>query len=134
MPVTDEIWTTTAQGNHYGRELFNGFFHWAVTNGLTAHAGGGQGSATPLGATTVNRFTTVGSAGDSALLTTPAAGGLSQVVVNHGANAMDLFPASGHNIILADGTDLGANAALSIPAGSLTWLVSLSDTTWLVLL
>ena len=132
MPVSREIWTYEAQGNHYGRELFNGFFHLGVTNGLTAFATGGQGGATALGQTTVNRFTIVASAGDSAILTTPAAGGLLQVVINHGANAMNLFPAVGHNIILANGTDLGANAAISIPAGSLVWLVSLDDNTWLV--
>jgi hypothetical protein len=132
MPVSREIWTFENQGNHYGRELFYGFFHCGVTNGLAANASGSQGGATALGATTVNRFTTVAGAGHSAILTTPAAGGLLQIVINHGANAMNLFPASGHNIILANGTDLGANTALSVPAGSLVWLVSLDDNTWLV--
>lgn len=82
-------------------------------NGITAHAGGGQGSATPLPAM-INRVTTVATAADSVLL--PAAVvGLEITVVNAtAATSMNVFP---------NGTDaingLGASAAFAV-AGTKT--------------
>lgn len=131
MPVSREVHTFEAQGNFYGRQLFYRLLHLDVTNNLAAKAGGGQSGATTW-ITPGARFTTVASPGDSALLPLPVAPGLIQIVYNHGANAMDLFPQSGHNIVLVDGTDLGVDAALSMAAGSATKLISLSATTWLV--
>jgi hypothetical protein len=80
-------------------------------NGITAHAGGGQSSATPLNAM-INRVTTVASAGDSVVL--PAAvPGLELTVVNATAtNSMNVFP---------NGTDsinaLSASTAFGVAAG-----------------
>lgn len=79
-------------------------------NGITAHAGGGQGSATPLPAM-INRVTTVASAGDSVVLPASAPGLMVMVVNATATNAMNVFP---------NGTDqinvLGASAAFSLAA------------------
>lgn len=93
-------------------------------NALTAHAGGGQGSALAL-TKAINRVTTVATAGDSVVL--PAAlAGRSVVVVNAAAaNAMDCFPASGEVI-----NALAADAALSIVANSSVMFNCAVDGTW----
>jgi hypothetical protein len=83
-----------------------GLFFESATNGITAFAGGGQGSAVAL-TTEVNRVTTVATSGDSVKL--PAAtAGLTIVVVNKGANPLAVFPAAGDAI---DG--LAANASVT---------------------
>ncbi|KVU10666.1 hypothetical protein WK62_05220 [Burkholderia ubonensis] len=80
-------------------------------NGITAHAGGGQGSATPLPAM-INRVTAVASAGDSVVLPASAAG-LQLMVVNATAtNSMNVFPASGDAI-----NALSVNTAFAVAAG-----------------
>ena len=65
-------------------------------NGLVALAGGAQSGATAIGTisgsggATMNRFTTVATTGDSAIL--PAASpGLRYYVENAGANSMNIF-------------------------------------------
>lgn len=83
---------------------------YSVTDGLTAHAGGGQANATPLPAE-LNRVTTVATAGDSVELPT-SVGGLSITVINAAANSMNVFPAVGDQI-----NSLGANAAFAVAAG-----------------
>lgn len=77
---------------------------------LTAHAGGGQSSALQLTAD-VNIVTTVASLNDSVILPnmTPGRG---VVVVNAGANSMNVFPAVGETI-----NALSANTALAVAAG-----------------
>lgn len=64
---------------------------FSVTNGLTAHAGGGQGSALAL-TTQYNRITTVATAGDSVKLPASVAG-LEITITNNGANPMQVFGA-----------------------------------------
>lgn len=96
----------------------------SALDGLTAHAGGGQGSALPITAQ-YSRFTTVASAGDSAVL--PSAATISTIVPNTivvsysveytvsnaaASNSMNIFPASGESI-----NALGANTAFALPAG-----------------
>lgn len=77
-------------------------------NGITAHAGGGQGSATPLVAM-INRVTTVASAGDSVLLP-PSQPGLQIMVVNSTAtNSMNVFP-SGSDLINSAATSFAVAA------------------------
>lgn len=96
----------------------------APANGLTAFAGGGQGSAVPL-TKSINRVTTVATAGDSVKL--PAAiAGKSIVVINAAvSNAMDCFPDTGEII-----NALSANAALSIDAGSVVQFFCAVTGTW----
>jgi len=100
---------TIATGN---LALTLGYSMLSHANALTAHAGGGQGSALQL-AKQMNRVTTVASAGDSVKL--PAAvAGMQVLVINAAAsNAMDCFPASGEVI-----NALAADTALSIIADS----------------
>lgn len=88
-----------------------GFSTETALNGITAHAGGGQGSATLLTAE-INRVTTVATAADSVLMPVSAPG-LSITVTNATAtNSMNVFPQSGDAI-----NALGANAAFAVAAG-----------------
>lgn len=77
--------------------------------GLTAHAGGGQGSALQLAAE-FNRVTTVATAGDSVKLPAGVAG-MQILVQNDGANSMNVFPASGESI-----DALSVNTAIAVKA------------------
>lgn len=67
----------------------SGLFYESAADALTAHAGGGQGSALALTAQT-NRITTVATAGDSVALP-PSVPGLEITVVNSGANPMQVY-------------------------------------------
>lgn len=72
---------------------FAGSLETIVPQGpLTAHAGGGQASATPITQALV-QFSTVASAGDSAVLP-PAKPGMIITVINTIATSMNVFPAS----------------------------------------
>lgn len=80
------------------------------TNAITAHSGGGQGSAVPL-TTVINRVTIVAAGGDSVVLQ-PSVAGEFQIVINAAAaNAMNVFPATGEAI-----NALAANTAISVAA------------------
>ncbi len=100
----------TADSPTFTGVTVSGYFYDSAANALTAHAGGGQGSALQL-AKGINRVTVVATAGDSVKL--PAAvAGMHVVVVNaDSADAMDVFPASGEAI-----NALSANTALSVVA------------------
>jgi hypothetical protein len=67
----------------------NGLLNESFTDNITAHAGGGQASATAL-TTEVNRITTVTTAGDSVKLPASSAG-LTIIITNHGSNPMQVF-------------------------------------------
>ena len=83
---------------------------FSSVNSLTAHAGGGQGSATPLTAA-INRVSTVATIADSVILPTSTVGN-TVTVINAGAASMNVFPASGEAI-----NALGANTAFAVAAG-----------------
>lgn len=120
---------TTEQWSHGGRELFYGFFHRIVTDNVTAFAGGGQADATVLG-TSVSIVTLVASAGDSVKLPPGhSIGGAIIYVYNDGANDLDVFPQSGHEIVGAGGVD----TAVSVSPGNWLRLISRDETTWLQL-
>lgn len=89
----------------------NGYQYVTTADSLTAHAGGGQGAALATTAT-INRFTTVGTAADSAVLPASGAGMQIKVVNAAAANSMNVFPATGEQI-----NALGANAAFALAAG-----------------
>lgn len=84
-----------AIGRAYG--LFTGnipmqsgdFFLEASQDNITAHAGGGQAAAFPI-TTQTARITTVATAGDSIVLP-PSTPGMELLIINHGANAMQVF-------------------------------------------
>lgn len=96
----------------------------STANAITARAGGGQGSATPLTAT-YNRVTTVATAADSVLL--PAAVAGSRVVAFNAAaaNSMNVFPATGQFI-----NALSVNTAFAVAAGRGAEFVCCVDGTW----
>lgn len=75
---------------------------------ITAHAGGGQGSAYQI-TKRVNQITTVTTAGDSLKL--PAAlPGVEGYIFNTQTNSTNIFPTTGDNFV-----NLAANAALALP-------------------
>ncbi len=88
----------------------SGYFYDSAANALTAHAGGGQGSALQL-AKGINRVTTVATAADSVKLPVSTAGQKVVVINAAASNAMDCFPATGESI-----NALSANTQLSIAA------------------
>lgn len=95
-----------------------------VKDGITANAGGGQGSAVLL-TREVNRVTTVATNGDSVKLP-PAVAGLEVVVINDDlAQDLDVFPSSGDQI-----DSLAADAALTMSAGAITVFYAITATLW----
>jgi hypothetical protein len=69
--------------------FLTGLLNESALDAIVAHAGGGQALATPL-TKEINRIGTVATAGDSVVLP-PSAPGLTIVVINKGANAMQVF-------------------------------------------
>ncbi len=100
----------------------------AISNGLTAHAGGGQASATAL-VVGWNRLSTVATLGDSAQL--PAAVAGSQVIVaNDGAANADIYSQNG-------GTDtidgVAGSTAVVITAAHRSMFICLTTGAWISL-
>lgn len=83
-----------------------------ITDGITAHAGGGQGSATALIASQ-NFIDTVGTNGDSVKVLA-ALKNRAQLIVNDGLNDLSVYPQSGENF-----SGQAANAALTVSPGGL---------------
>lgn len=104
------IYSCVTAGRWYTEGLANGYAGGQQTvsnrDGIIAHAGGGQASATPL-TKMQNRVATVATAGDSVLLM-PSLPGMQITVINGSANSMNVFPQSGEAI-----NALGANAAFA---------------------
>lgn len=96
----------------------------SATNAITAHSGGGQGSAVAL-TTAINRVTTVAAGGDSVKLPAAVAGEVVTVINAAAANPMDCFPASGDAI-----NALAANTALSILANKTVQFFCAVNGTW----
>lgn len=94
-----------------------------TTTGLTANAGGGQGSATPL-LSSFNDVTTVATAGDSVVLPAAALGRQVWVFNADAADAMDVFPAVG------DDLGAGVNTAVSVAAGTGAMFMAIDATNW----
>lgn len=98
-----------------------------ATEGITAHAGGGQGSATAL-SSSFNIVSTVATTGDSCKLDAATVGKVREVA-NFGANDLDLFPASGE--FLKNYTTVPTvNAAVSIAPGNSIRFVCYTAGTW----
>jgi hypothetical protein len=114
---------TTAGGNAVG----GGSGSTTATEGITAHGGGGQGSATAI-SSNYNIVSTVASAGDSCVLDA-ATVGLIREVSNFGANDMDLFPAVGEYLKNYT-TAPTVNAAVSIAPGNTIKFVCYTAGTW----
>lgn len=108
---------TATGGITYVTQLFR-----STLAGITAFAGGGQGSAVLLDED-LSEISTVVSPGDSVKLAF-AATGLKKIVINNGANAMDVFPNTG------DDLGSGVNVAQSLAAGSNVTYVAFDATNW----
>ena len=119
----------TFQINDLGRGDFEGAGNLPVTivrkgiTGLTAFAGGGQGSAVALTGR-FNNVTTCATAGDSVALKAAALGEI-QTVKNSGATALDVFPVSADSI-----NALAADLAVRIPPGGAMTFYAISATVW----
>jgi hypothetical protein len=107
-----------------GAKTFSAPIIHSETGSITAHTGGGQGSATAL-TTDVNVVATVASGNDSVKLPATVAG-LQILVFNAGANTVDIYPASGSAI-----DALGANTPYSLAAAASRLFVGTSSTLWL---
>jgi len=91
---------------------------------VTAFATGGQGSATQLNSG-YNVIATVATTADSVKLPPVFAVNSVVYIKNDGANAADVFPATG------DDLGAGVNTAVSIAAGeSLSFIATVADSTW----
>jgi hypothetical protein len=107
--VTKGSWYTEGLANGFA----SGFQTFSSASGLTAHAGGGQGSATAITAMQ-NFFSTVATGGDSSVLPS-AQVGMEIAVANNGAASMNVFPASGQTI-----NNGAANASVAVAASTIT--------------
>jgi hypothetical protein len=97
---------------------------FSAADGLVAHAGGGQASATPI-TTQMARFITVATAADSAVLPVSVPG-MSYTVMNAAAaNSMNVFPASGEAI-----NALAANTAIAVAANKTIEFVCAKAGVW----
>jgi hypothetical protein len=101
------VWTAQGLGNGQSGQLPT----YSFQAGLTAHSGGGQGSAVAITASTAF-FSTVGAGGDSAVLPS-AQPGMEITVVNQTATSMNVFPASGQTI-----NGAAANTAVAVVGGA----------------
>lgn len=111
---------TIATGNI---ALSVGYVRRSAADGLTAHAGGGQGSALQL-AREINRVTTVGTAADSVKLPVSVAGMAITVINADPANAMNVYGQTG-DVINA----LTANTPISVASNkTITFFCAVAGT------
>jgi hypothetical protein len=96
---------------------------YSFQDAMSANSGGVQAGATAITAS-ISRFTTVGGAGYSAVLM-PAAAGLDIIVINAGANIMQIFPAGTDQI-----NSLAASSSLALQPGQVVSLVSTATGQW----
>lgn len=88
MPIGEDYNPTNGQVQPQSIAML-GLFYESAADNLTAHAGGGQSSAFQI-TTQTARITTVVNPGDSIALP-PSQAGLELLIVNHGANPMQVF-------------------------------------------
>lgn len=118
--ITAGAWYTEGLATGFGGP---GLQTFSSVDNLVAHAGGGQGAATPL-TQMQNRITTVATIADSGVL--PASkSGMQIVVINAGANSVNVFPAAGEAI-----NALGANTALAVAAGKVVEFFCTTSGQW----
>lgn len=97
-------------------------FTQAAEDGITAHAGGGQASATPLSATkNLHRISVCATAADSVLMP-PALAGQSHYLRNDGAAFAGVFPTGAETI--------NGLATVALPAGQGMWLGCTTTGAW----
>lgn len=100
---------------------------YSAATGITAYAGGGQGSATEL-TNNLNEITTCATAGDSVKLPATFSAGMPVTVVNSGAARADLYPASGDTI-----GGLAADTAIQVLPGQTVRVQAITaNSAWLI--
>jgi hypothetical protein len=132
--ITANNWFDLANGNTgavTGAEVLNpkgistdedNIPNFSITSGITADIGSAQGNGVLTAS--INQISVCGNAGDA--VTLPAAKpGKVLWVFNDGANASDVFPASGDNI-----DEAGANTALSVAVNAEVQFVCTSAGHW----
>lgn len=92
-------------------------------NPTSAHAGGGQASATQLGATYFNNIVTVATDGDSVQLPAFTAAGQQIIVRNTGVSSLDIYPKNGASQQI---DSLGTSTAIRIAPNTEVMLESSS--------
>lgn len=108
------VGATTPAAGTFTTLVTTGLLELSTAAGLTAHSGGGQGSATPLTGG-MNQVTTVAGANDSVLLPVSAAGMVVAVVNATATNSMNVFPAASETInALTGGTAFGVAAGKTV--------------------
>ena len=105
--------------------MSDGVLNLGTDAGVTADVGSAQGNG-PITNSLV-QVSTVGTTGDAQTLPVASAG-KTVIVTNQGANAMDLFPASGDDI-----NETGANTAVSVAVNETVLCVAYDSTNWEVL-
>lgn len=131
-PTTPGTAMTTGDLNVQGRIMQNGSPYSTggggvdtVTGALTAHAGGGQASATAL-PSQFNVITTVATSGDSVAL--PAGSpGIHVIVRNSGAQPLAVFPVNGGSAAI---NAQAANTSISVVANTSAYFEAQSATQW----
>lgn len=94
------------------------------TSSTVTAAGTTQGTSTAL-TSDVNVVTTSTAGTQLGVVVPGATGGKYAVIVNRSANAINVYPASGHQF-----DSLGANAAISLPIGGFLAIYGSSTTQW----
>lgn len=94
-----------------------------ANTGISANAGGGQGSATALTGQ-YNNVTTVATAGDSVKLL-PDVAGLKQTVKNSGANTLAIFPNTDDSV-----NALAVNLSIDLLPGAEATFIGVDATIW----
>ncbi|MFH1047631.1 MAG: hypothetical protein V1738_04980 [Patescibacteria group bacterium] len=123
--LTQPNWSIDASGNFNGNDvILAGNLIQSAAASITAYAGGGQTNATAL-TEDINEVSTVATAADSVKLPAITADGMEIKVINHGASALDLFPASGETI-----AGNAADTAVSLIPNETALCMAFSATTW----
>lgn len=104
-----------------GAVIVGGITQNSVTSGITADVGSSQGDGVLT--SEINEISTCANVGDAVTLPS-AIGGQSVTVINNGANAADVFPASSDNL------GAGVDTAESLSAGSTITYVNYDATNW----
>lgn len=121
--VTKKHSQNTDTGSNNDPFTLTGKFKKSSQVGVTAHAGGGQGSAVAITKDIVE-ISVCASGGDSVKLPAAAAG-LQILVINHGAEAADVFPDTDDAI-----NEGSANAAKSLAVDTTMLCSAYDDTNW----
>ena len=116
-----DVTTKAVQAGAFTTLSNTGLSTASVSAGITADVGSAQGGS-PL-TKDINEISTCANTGDSVTLPSAAAG-LRITIINNGANAADVFPASGDNL------GAGVDTAASLASGSNITYVAYDATNW----